>query len=489
MEWYFGTDTLDNNLHKEEVRKLKKTKLRQELRKQRQQVVMARRIVFVIIVLIAAVYIIGTVFYSKRFYGRGTVFGIRMTNLTVETLEDKVKEKVSAYKMEITTRNGVETITADDVGLEYDDKGEVEKMMEEQNPFLWFLMPATTKEDVPLSVAFDEEKLISSIDSLECFRKEKVKSPTDACLEFQDGAFVIVEETQGNELDYDKTTEVIRTSIHEGDAEISLDEKDCYVKPQIYRDNKELVKECEEVNQLLSAEITYDFSDRKEVIDRDEIAEWITFGDDFTYELDEEKVAEYVHQLGLKYDTFGLSREFKTHYGDTIKLRGGDYGWCINKPKTTAQLMEFVKKGEKTTTEPVYLYEGICRDTNDIGDTYIEVSISGQSMWMYKDGECIVSTPVVTGNVSAGHSTPSGGVWAIDAKMPDYMLTGQDYNSHVDFWLPFNGDVGIHDATWRDKFGGDIYKTRGSHGCVNTPHAAMKIIYENAKIGYPVVVY
>ena len=84
MEWYFGTDTLDNNLHKEEVRKLKKTKLRQELRKQRQQVVMARRIAFVIIVLIAAVYIIGTVFYSKHFYGRGTVFGIRMTNLTVE---------------------------------------------------------------------------------------------------------------------------------------------------------------------------------------------------------------------------------------------------------------------------------------------------------------------------------------------------------------------------------------------------------------------
>ncbi len=73
--------------------------------------------------------------------------------------------------------------------------------------------------------------------------------------------------------------------------------------------------------------------------------------------------------------------------------------------------------------------------------------------------------------------------------MRDYTLTGQDYNSEVSFWLPFNGDVGIHDASWRSEFGGSIYKTRGSHGCVNTPYSAMKTIYENVKIGYPVVVY
>lgn len=102
----------------------------------------------------------------------------------------------------------------------------------------------------------------------------------------------------------------------------------------------------------------------------------------------------------------------------------------------------------------VYLYTGVCRDTNDLGSTYIEVSIAAQTMWLYKDGTCIVSTPVVTGNVSAGHSTPSGSVWAIDARMRDYTLTGQDYNSEVSFWLPFNGDVGIHDASWRSEFGG-----------------------------------
>lgn len=106
------------------------------------------------------------------------------------------------------------------------------------------------------------------------------------------------------------------------------------------------------------------------------------------------------------------------------------------------------------------------------------------------DGTCIVDTPVVTGTKGVSdRETPSGGVWAIDAKMVDYYLVGQGYNTHVDYWMPFNGNVGIHDASWRDSFGGSIYLTNGSHGCVNTPYKAAKKIYENVSIGTPVIVY
>ena len=468
---------------------MQKTKLRQELKRQREQRRRMRRIFWTVVIAIAVIYIIGIIFYSGHFYGRGTVFGIKMSNQTVEGLEKKIEEKVGAYKIDITTRDGVETIAASDVDLVFDNKGEVEELMEKQNPFLWFLMFSTSEKDTSVDVALNEEKLESAIDGLDCLQKENVEKPTDAHLEFTGDAYQIVEETLGNKLEHDKTADIIRTSILEGEETIDLDQLSCYVAPEIYKDNENLVKECEEVNQLLTANITYDFSDRTEVVDKDEIADWITFGDDFEYSLDEEKLTEYVHQLGLKYDTFGLSRTFKTSSGSEIKLRGGDYGWCINKPKTVEQLKELVLKGETTTTEPVYLYEGVCRDTNDIGGTYIEVSISAQTMWLYKDGKCIVSTPVVTGNVAKGHSTPAGGVWAIDARMTDYTLSGQDYDSEVSFWLPFNGDVGIHDASWRNKFGGSIYRTNGSHGCVNTPYSAMKTIYENVKIGYPVVVY
>ncbi len=68
-------------------------------------------------------------------------------------------------------------------------------------------------------------------------------------------------------------------------------------------------------------------------------------------------------------------------------------------------------------------------------------------------------------------------------------LVGEDYESYVDYWLGFNGGIGIHDASWRDDFGGDIYQGNGSHGCVNTPFDKVKTIYEHVEVGTPVYVY
>ena len=129
------------------------------------------------------------------------------------------------------------------------------------------------------------------------------------------------------------------------------------------------------------------------------------------------------------------------------------------------------------------------RASDDIGDTYIEISIKKQEMWCYKNGELIVDTPVVTGNVSKGYDTPSGGVWAIDAKVQDYVLAGEGYRAPVDYWMPFNGNIGIHDMQSRYYFGSTIYLTHGSHGCVNTPLDAVRDIYEAVEIGTPVIVY
>lgn len=472
-----------------EVRIVQKTKLRQELKRQRIGQKRFRQIVCVVIAVLAVLYIAGTIYYSRHFYSGGSAFGISLRNESVDSVKDKIADKMNAYQLKIKTRDGDEKIDASEINLKYDDQGELEELFDKQKAFLWFLMGATSKEEIPLGITMDEQKLDESIAALSCIQEETMTAPSDAHLEYKNGKFEIAEEELGNQLDIEKADAAIADAVREGLDQVSLDEQDCYIAPKVYKEDEKLKKECEEVNKLLAVEITYDFGDRKEVVGSDEIADWITFGDDYSYSLDDDKITEYVHQLGLKYDTFGLSRQFTTHDGQTITLKGGDYGWCINKKKTVAQLKELVLAGETTTVEPVYLYTGICRDTNDIGSTYIEVSIAAQTMWLFKDGQCIVSTPVVTGNVSAGHSTPSGGVWAIDARMPNYTLKGQDYNSEVSFWLPFNGDVGIHDASWRTEFGGSIYKTRGSHGCVNTPYSAMKTIYENVKIGYPVVVY
>ena len=84
-------------------------------------------------------------------------------------------------------------------------------------------------------------------------------------------------------------------------------------------------------------------------------------------------------------------------------------------------------------------------------------------------------------------------MYAIAAKASPAVLRGGEgagaYETPVNFWMPFNGGQGLHDATWRYYFGGNIYKTHGSHGCVNLPYDAAKTIYENCKKGMAVIVY
>jgi len=55
--------------------------------------------------------------------------------------------------------------------------------------------------------------------------------------------------------------------------------------------------------------------------------------------------------------------------------------------------------------------------------------------------------------------------------------------------MPFDGGIGLHDATWRYQFGGNIYKWNGSHGCVNMPLNAAKVVYENIDKSMPIIVW
>lgn len=465
-----------------------KEKLKRKRKRQLQERMLS--ILIPIIIVLIIIYIVGAIFSVKHFYGRDTVFGIKIARQTTEKLKDKVIDKVADYQISLMTRSGEEIITADEIGLYFSDNGLIEELKDNQRVLFWFTDVFGKSEDIPIQMAYDEELMQSKMDSLICLDEESMVAPVDAHLEFAENDFQIIKEVMGTTLDVESTAAKIKEAIMNGEAVLDLDEAGCYTDPLVYEDSKELASMQKDVNKLIDVTIVYDFADRSETVDSAKISEWIVFGANFTYELSQELVEAYMKELGKKYDTFGLPHAFTTSNGHNITLDAGDYGWCIHKTKSAEALMELIRTGQSVTTEPVYLYEGKDRRTNDIGDTYIEVSIAQQRMWCYVDGVCIVDTPVVTGMKGvADRETPSDGVWAIDAKMTDYNLVGEDYNSHVDYWLPFNGNVGVHDADWRDEFGGSIYKTNGSHGCVNTPYSAAKKIYENVSIGTPVIVY
>ena len=113
-------------------------------------------------------------------------------------------------------------------------------------------------------------------------------------------------------------------------------------------------------------------------------------------------------------------------------------------------------------------------------------------MYMFSNGKVVVSTPVVTGNWGP-LATTKGQHKVISKKSPARLrgsYNGSSWDTTVNYWLGFTSDgQGIHDATWRGGFGGNIYQGNGSHGCVNTPIGAMRTIYSKAYMGMPVIVY
>lgn len=124
----------------------------------------------------------------------------------------------------------------------------------------------------------------------------------------------------------------------------------------------------------------------------------------------------------------------------------------------------------------------------EVGNTYIEVNRHLQHMWQYVDGELMVESDVVTGNVGA-RATPQGCYKILQRSSPA-TLVGDDYRTQVNYWLGFTySGCGLHDATWRGSFGGNIYTYDGSHGCVNMPLDKVKEVYDYASTGDFVIVY
>ena len=128
------------------------------------------------------------------------------------------------------------------------------------------------------------------------------------------------------------------------------------------------------------------------------------------------------------------------------------------------------------------------KGADDIGDTYIEIDMGNQHMYYYVDGTIVIDTPVVTGNASRGWDTPAK-VCFVYFKQRNRVLRGANYATPVKYWMAVDGHIGIHDATWRGEFGGEIYKTNGSHGCINTPLEIMTELYDVVETGTPVVMF
>lgn len=449
--------------------------------------------IFIIAPILVIVYLAMTLFFNSNFLPNTYVNNVNIGWKNVDEAVKEVESSAEAGNIELIKNDGTSEIV-DLSSLEYKAKinGSLADIMMNQNSFKW-IVSLFTKESykADMTVEYDINGIEDIVKNLKCVTSQKVSPPQDAYIKKTDNGYEIVPETEGTMIDLDALVLAVTYAVSNNEDSINLSDEGCYVKANVTTQSKEIKAFSDILKNVSDMVITYDFSDRQETLTYNQISDWITI-EDFQVIVDEDKAKQYITNLAYKYDTYLTDRKFTTSDGVEITVLDGIYGWQTDIAASTQELIETIKLCESKTITPVYKISGLCRDTNDIGDTYVEVSIDKQHLWYYKDGELFLETDVVTGLANGKRDTPKG-VFCIWSREKDRVLGSyavQGYESHVDYWMPIDWTgVGLHDASWRSSFGGNIYKTNGSHGCINMPSNMAAQLFENCVTGTPVIVY
>lgn len=442
------------------------------------------------LVLIAVIYLIIAFYFDSHFYPNTTVNGIGCSMKTVETVREYYMALADDYQITVYDGEGNSyIIKGEDFSYSYVDSGEVDTLMEEQNSFAWPL--SFGRQHIYTMEAgwtYDEEALEECIQALDFLNYDEYEQSQDAVLtRGSDGLYTITEEVYGNEPIPEEVVRVITQAVQEGLSECTLG-SECYVAPAVTSEDETLNQALEQIQSYCSATIQYTIGDSEESLDAVEIADMLVIGEDYSVTIDSSLVEAYVQTLASSYNTYGKVRSFVTSLGDTIEIGGGDYGWVIDKSGEAQQILTDLAAGTPVNRDPVYEQTARVSGTDDIGDTYIELDYTNQHLYYYQNGSLVLDCDIVSGNISNGNGSPDG-VFKINYKDSPATLVGEDYQSDVTYFMVFAYNVGIHDADWRSSFGGDIYVSSGSHGCINIPEDSAAQLYGMLEMGTPVVAY
>lgn len=446
---------------------------------------------------LVVVYLGFAFFFSSHFMFFTTINGTDVTLKSVSQVEEYMRQQVADYTLTLEESDGdTEEISGSDISLEYVPGDELEKLVKGQKNFLWLKALWDHPElEAKVGVKYDEDALARQIEGLACMDPENQVKSVNAHPEFKETQFEIVPEVVGTQINTEVFNEAIRTSIDGFQHTMDLSETGSYIQPAFVEDSPEVIEANKEMNEYLKAKITYDFDPETEVVDASVISQWVKVNDKMEGTFDKKAVKKYIGELADKYDTKGKSRKFTTATGNTVTVEGGAYGWKINQDEEYKALTENIKKGETVTREPKYSSRAASHGAIDIGNTYAEVDLTNQRAYFIKNGKVVLDSPVVTGNPNKGNATPQG-TDSLTYKTRNAVLRGDrlpdgsySYESPVKYWMPFNGGIGFHDASWQSAFGGTRYKTHGSHGCINMPTDQAAKMYELISDGTPVVVH
>lgn len=387
----------------------------------------------------------------------------------------------SAYAAsEENVQNIKQISNADDYVLTLQERGNVNEQIKGADIKLQYSSDAA---ETPI---FNEGLLKQKIDGLKCFDESGIIESKNPKIEYVSGSYVIRKEIYGTRVNKDVLYKNIVNAIMHNTKEINLEKVNAYEDPKYTASSDKVVQAKDILNRYVSTNINYSYGGNSRNLNGDTIKNWIYVDGDYNISIDENKARAFVGEIADEY-TYTLGRTTAVSGG----YNGNNHGWEVDIDTETNSLISTIKNGQSMTKYPAYKETGAASYLSNVsGDTFVEVDMGKQYLWFYKDGYIVAEGNVVSGNLSEdGCATPAG-VYSLNNKQRDTNLVGPNYVSPVSFWMPFiKNSIGLHDASWRSEYGGDIYKTSGSHGCVNLPYSLAQSIYSNISVGTPVVCY
>lgn len=364
------------------------------------------------------------------------------------------------------------------------------------NTLLW---PRSLFEDTELST-WDGgaiSKLAQHIESdSAAFRAGQWAAPKDAYLVYDesDGLFAIVPDTAGSAIDKAKFEAALERHVRYGRGDLDLDTAGVYRHADVLSTSPQLTEENEKLNRFLSAEVVYTLGETSVSFPARRLLPYVDMGRVAAGSRYNARAAAeagvfsaFTDELAEAFDSPGVLRDFIAHDGAVIPVTEKTWRATLDRKATAEALaaLTFDDLAAGGTVEGTLVWE---KAPLDALQNYVEIDLTNQQLYLYTGGELALESPIVSGSVAQHHATP-GGAFSFTGKSRNVILRGEDYANFVNYWMPFNDKIGLHDATWRSRFGGTIYKTNGSHGCINLPRGAAAAIYDIIDGSYAVVCY
>lgn len=346
--------------------------------------------------------------------------------------------------------------------------------------------------NIPMNVSDFDPGFKERVLSAELFHREGATDSADAYVDLSSPDFEIVPEVFGTRPDGEKFFNDLIRHIQLGEFRFAYESDDYSIIPDVLANDPGLLKYQKFCKKYLTQKITYSMGESTFTITPEELASLMD--DDLSGSAEPAAVEDYVANMAEKYDNVGIERSFTTLAGKDVTIKGGTYGWKIDREAETAQLTSDINSHKDVERKPVYSKEGYGEYSMDVGNTYVEVDLSQQKVRFYRDGAEKFSCSVVTGNRAAGDSTPQG-TYFIMNRLKGVVMRGDNddgtrYEEPADYWMGVtpNG-IGLHDSSWRTQFGGNIWMTNGSHGCINMPKNRIPQLFNMVEVGMPVIMY